>query len=45
MVDVEYYQSQKRFLTGNCAEAAKNHDTAMLKKLQLTAWILTCKKP
>lgn len=44
VLDVEYYQSQQRFLDGNCAEAAKNHDTAMLKKLQLTAWILTCKK-
>jgi hypothetical protein len=43
VVDVEYYQSQQRFLDGNCAEASKNHDTAMLKKLQLTAWILTCK--
>ncbi len=44
VVDVEYYHSQKRFLTGNCSEAAKNHDTAILKRLELTAWILTCKK-
>ena len=43
VVDVEYYHDQQRFLTGNCSEAAKNHDTAMLKKLELTAWILTCK--
>ncbi len=43
VVDVEYYRDQQRFLTGNCSEAAKNHDTAMLKKLELTAWILTCK--
>ena len=43
VVDVEYYHNQQRFLHGNCSEAAKNHDTAMLKKLELTAWILTCK--
>lgn len=43
VVDVEYYHNQQRFLGGNCSEAAKNHDTAMLKKLELTAWILTCK--
>ncbi|HEY6327488.1 MAG TPA: endo alpha-1,4 polygalactosaminidase [Candidatus Cybelea sp.] len=42
VVDVEYYSDQQRFLHGNCSEAAKNHDTAILKKLQLTAWILTC---
>jgi hypothetical protein len=43
VVDVEYYRDQQRFLHGNCAEARKNRDTAILKKLQLTAWILTCK--
>ncbi|MBV8344293.1 MAG: endo alpha-1,4 polygalactosaminidase [Candidatus Eremiobacteraeota bacterium] len=42
VVDVEYYSNQRRFLRDNCPEAAKNHDTAILKKLQLTAWILTC---
>jgi Glycoside-hydrolase family GH114 len=42
VVDVEYYQDRQRFLGANCAEATKNHDTAMLKKLELTAWILTC---
>ncbi|MGC1381980.1 MAG: endo alpha-1,4 polygalactosaminidase [Candidatus Baltobacteraceae bacterium] len=42
VVDVEYYHDQQRFLNGNCAEAAKNHDTAILKKLELTAWLLTC---
>ncbi len=42
VVDVEYYQNQHRFLKGNCSEAARNHDTAILKKLELTAWILTC---
>ena len=45
VVDVEYYASRSRFLNGNCPEAEKNHDTAILKKLELTAWILTCKKP
>ncbi len=45
VVDVEYYHNRKRFLDGNCREAAKNHDTAILKKLELTAWILTCKTP
>jgi hypothetical protein len=44
VVDVEYYADQRRFLDGNCPEAAKNHDTAILKKLELTAWILTCKR-
>jgi hypothetical protein len=43
VVDVEYYADQQRFLNGNCPEAKENHDTAILKKLQLTAWILTCK--
>ncbi|HET6274911.1 MAG TPA: endo alpha-1,4 polygalactosaminidase [Candidatus Cybelea sp.] len=45
VVDVEYYHDQKRFLNANCPEAAKNHDTAILKKLELTAWLLTCKRP
>lgn len=44
VVDVEYYHAQNRFLNGNCSEAGKNHDTAILKKLELTAWLLTCKK-
>ncbi|HZV76495.1 MAG TPA: endo alpha-1,4 polygalactosaminidase [Candidatus Babeliales bacterium] len=42
VVDVEYYHDNTRFLKDNCPEAAKNHDFAMLKKLELTAWILTC---
>jgi hypothetical protein len=42
VVDVEYYHDQSRFLDDNCPEAAKNHDYAMLKKLELTAWIVTC---
>ena len=44
VVDVEYYGNRQRFLNGNCSEARKNEDTAILKKLQLTAWILTCAK-
>ncbi|MFY9665138.1 MAG: endo alpha-1,4 polygalactosaminidase [Candidatus Cybelea sp.] len=44
VVDVEYYHDPQRFHHDNCPEAAKNHDTAMLKKLELTAWILTCPK-
>ncbi|MGA8099538.1 MAG: endo alpha-1,4 polygalactosaminidase [Candidatus Cybelea sp.] len=44
VVDVEYYHDPHRFLKDNCREAAQNHDTAMLKKLELTAWILTCSK-
>jgi hypothetical protein len=43
VVDVEYYHNKQRFLDHNCPEAAKNHDFAMLKKLELTAWIVTCK--
>lgn len=42
VVDVEYYHDQQRFLGGNCAEAHRNHDFAILKRLQLTAWRLTC---
>lgn len=42
VVDVEYYRNQQRFLGPNCAEATKNKDTAILKKLQLTAWRLVC---
>lgn len=43
VVDVEYYHNERRFLDDNCREAAKSLDYAMLKKLELTAWILTCK--
>jgi hypothetical protein len=43
VVDVEYYKNETRFQRKNCPEAAENHDTAILKKLQLTAWIATCK--
>lgn len=42
VVDVEHYSNVQRFQTKNCPEAAKHHDTAILKKLQLTAWIVTC---
>jgi hypothetical protein len=43
VVDVEYYHAIGRFEGRNCPEAARNHDTAILKKLQLTEWIVTCK--
>jgi len=43
VVDVEYYKNETRFQQKNCPEASQNHDTAILKKLQLTAWIVTCK--
>jgi hypothetical protein len=43
VVDVEYYANVTRFQDKNCPEAAQNRDTAILKKLQLTAWIVTCK--
>lgn len=42
VVDVEYYRNQTRFRQKNCPEASQNHDSAILKKLQLTAWLLTC---
>ncbi len=42
VVDVEYYKNETRFQQKNCPEARQNHDTAILKRLQLTAWILTC---
>lgn len=42
VVDVEYYHDVTRFQRKNCPEALRNHDTAILKKLQLTAWIATC---
>ncbi len=45
VVDVEYFHNRQRFLHRACPEAAQNHDTALLKKLELTAWILTCKRP
>jgi hypothetical protein len=44
VVDVEYYKNQQRFLNDNCPEAAQHKDTAILKKLELTAWILTCQQ-
>jgi hypothetical protein len=43
VVDVEYYGNVTRFKQKNCPEALQNRDTAILKKLQLTAWIVTCK--
>jgi hypothetical protein len=43
VVDVEYYRNKQRFRKNNCPEAARHHDTAILKRLQLTAWLVTCK--
>jgi hypothetical protein len=42
VVDVEYFANQQRFLTKTCPSDAKYKETAILKKLELTAWILTC---
>jgi hypothetical protein len=42
VVDVEYLANQQRFLTKICPSDAKYDETAILKKLDLTAWILTC---
>jgi len=42
VVDVEYGVALQRFQTETCPEAATNHDTAILKKLNLGSWIVTC---
>lgn len=42
VVDVEYGLSKGRFLNNTCPDAARYEETAILKKLQLTAWIVTC---
>jgi hypothetical protein len=42
VVDVEYTISQARFTEKACPVATKYDETAILKKLQLTAWIVTC---
>lgn len=44
VVDVEYYKNEARFQQKNCPEAFQNGDTAILKRLQLTAWIVTCNR-
>jgi hypothetical protein len=42
VVDVEYGLSTKRFVGRACPGTAQYDETAILKKLQLTAWIVTC---
>ena len=42
VVDVEYGLSRQRFLQKTCPDAARYAETAILKKLELTAWIVTC---
>lgn len=42
VVDVEYFHDRTRFLDKTCPDTAKYDETAILKRLQLTAWIVTC---
>ncbi len=42
VVDVEYFANKQRFLTKTCPSDAKYNETAILKKLELTAWIVSC---
>lgn len=42
VVDVEYGLSQKVFQTKTCPDTGAYNETAILKKLQLTAWLVTC---
>ena len=42
VVDVEYHLTQNRFLTKTCPSDARYRETAILKRLELTAWIVTC---
>lgn len=42
VVDVEYFHDRTRFLTKTCPDTAKYDETAILKRLELTARILTC---
>jgi len=42
VVDVEYGLSMQRFTTKACPDTLKYGETALLKKLQLTAWLVTC---
>ncbi len=45
VVDVEYGLSRSRFLDKTCPDTARYDETAILKKLELTAWIVTCSSP
>ena len=42
VVDVEYGLSQQRFRSKTCPDTAQYGETAILKKLQLSAWLVTC---
>jgi hypothetical protein len=42
VVDVEYGLSRNRFLNQTCPSDAGYKETAILKKLSLNAWIVTC---
>jgi hypothetical protein len=42
VVDVEYGISQARFRSKTCSADAALHETAILKRLALGAWIVTC---
>jgi hypothetical protein len=42
VVDVEYFHNRQRFLTKTCPSDARYDVTPMLKRLELTAWIVTC---
>jgi hypothetical protein len=42
VVDVEYFHDRTRFRDKTCPDTGKYNETAILKRLELTAWILTC---
>ncbi len=42
VVDVEYNLPRQKFLEGTCPRTARYDETAILKKLELTAWIIAC---
>lgn len=42
VVDVEYFHDRQRFLDQTCPDVARYDEGAILKKLELTAWVLTC---
>jgi hypothetical protein len=42
VVDVEYHLTQNRFLKKTCPSDSRYRETAILKHLDLNAWILTC---
>lgn len=42
VVDVEYFHNRTRFVNKTCPDTAKYDENAILKRLELTAWIVTC---